>query len=76
MMKYYVVLEAKDITQEMIDESMNNTDTFRMSIDNSLAILKFCCHYPNTVGGYVKYEHEDMLQFLEDNKASWVEVEA
>lgn len=75
IIKYYAVLPTKDITQEMINESLNNNDTIRMSLDCTCAILKFYEQYPNTVGGYQKYNHSEMLQYLEDNKLEWEATE-
>ncbi len=70
----YVVIETKNVTQSMIDESLNSSephDTFRKSIDLTKSILKFHDHHPNTMGGYTKYNHHDILDFIADNSDEW-----
>lgn len=71
MKKTYVIIPTDDITEDMIAESCHNNYAFRTNSDGSDAILKFCAAYPNTVAGYPKYSHNEILQYLEDNKIAW-----
>ena len=69
--KYYVIIETTNITQDMIDESLNKEDTMRFSLDCTCAILKFENHFPNHMAGYIKYSHDGMLEYLVTNSAEW-----
>ena len=70
----YVVIETKNVTQSMIDESLNSSDpedTFRKSLDCTCSILKFHEKHPNTMSGYIKYNHSEILKFIADNSDEW-----
>jgi hypothetical protein len=69
--KTYIVIPVDDITEAMIQESCHTAYTFRKSLDGSQAILKFCMSYPNTMAGYHKYSHSEILAYLELNKGDW-----
>lgn len=69
--KVYVIIPANDLTESMIEESCNQKYTFRTSLDESKVILKFCMKYPNTVSGYPKYSHTEILEYLATNSAEW-----
>jgi len=71
MIQYYVIIETKDILQEMVEESCNKSDTFRKSLDGSKGILKFHIPFPNTMGGYEKKTHTEIRQYLADNYIEW-----
>lgn len=67
----YVVIDVDSIIQDMIEESIGNENSFRKSLDGTKAILKFNTKYPNTMKGYRKYNHKEILQFLTNNVSDW-----
>ena len=72
-MRIYVVIPTIEIVDSMIEEAIESPYSIRKSLDGSLAILKFNTSFPNSMGGYLKYTHAEILQYLTDNKASWEE---
>jgi len=67
----YVVIDLNMVTALMIEEGIGEEDTVRQSLDGSKAILKFSTKYPNTMSGFKKYTHTEILQFLQDNTLTW-----
>lgn len=64
-MTIYCIIPVEDITNEMIDEAINSSDTLRYSLDGALAILKFDTPFPNSAKGHQKYSLEDILGVLQ-----------
>ena len=71
----YIVINANDIVENMIDESTGNHDTLVFSLDKSKAILEFTCAFPNTMAGHKKYTLKEIKQYLKDNTLDWTEVD-
>ncbi len=71
MSKYYVVIATNDIADEMIEESLNDSNSFRKCNDDSLSILKFNTEHPNTMQGYLKRDHDEIVEYLSENSADW-----
>jgi hypothetical protein len=61
----YIIIPTVDLTDNMINESLNTPTTFRKSIDESKSLLKFhgTC-YPVTCAGYEKYSYEEIIIIL------------
>jgi hypothetical protein len=69
----FVIIPIVDITEVMIDESLNTDTTYRKSLDESKGLLKFSVPHPNTMAGHVKYNHEEILEILAGPE--WTEEE-
>tara|TARA_Y100000593_G_C4292162_1_gene328808 strand:- start:1343 stop:1573 length:231 start_codon:yes stop_codon:yes gene_type:complete len=70
----WVIVNMSDITNEMIDNSIQTTkDTLRKSLDSSKAILKWDGDTPSCFDGMVTYSHSEILTEL--NKSDWTEEE-
>lgn len=67
----YIVIDVDLITNDMINESIGNETSFRKSLDDTKAILKFNVRHPNSMAGYVKYTHTEILTFLTDSILEW-----
>jgi len=68
---YYIVIETKNITQDMVSESIHNSDTFRKCNNGIYCILKFNYKFPNTMAGYAKLNHDEIIAFLKTNSDEW-----
>lgn len=69
--QYFFVLPNSEVTSDMVDESMNLVSTYRKCLDGGCAILKFTEEAPTVMSGYTSKTHEEMHQYLEDNKEHW-----
>jgi len=67
MIKTYVIIHVHLITDIMISESLNKDSSYRISLDGTLAILKFKTRHPNTMAGYKKYDNTGILAILKDS---------
>ena len=67
----YVVIETSNIIQSMVNESLCTATSFRKCNDGSYSILTFESSFPETMGGYLKYNHTEMMAYLETNSADW-----
>lgn len=67
----YVVIDYDLIIDDMVNESIGNETSYKKSLDETKAILKFNKKHPNSMKGYKKYTHSEILQFLIDNDADW-----
>lgn len=65
----YVIIPTVDITDEMVEQSVNEPATIRYSVDGSKALLKFTTPFPSSTKGYIKYTHIQILQQLA--QAEW-----
>ena len=71
----YVIVPVEDITMNMVMEtssSASNCYDFTKNVDGSLVILKFSHCYPNYLGGYEKYNHDEISAILETEE--WLET--
>lgn len=66
----YVIIDVDLIINDMVNEAINNENSYRKSKDGTKAILKFNIKHPNTMPVYVKYTYEELLVFL-DNNEDW-----
>jgi len=71
MKQTFIIIPENDVTEMMIMCSLNNENTYRKSLDGTLAILKFDHAHPDCAAGLVKYTHEEILLYLEDNEGVW-----
>lgn len=71
MIRVYVIISINDITDTMVEESLNDPASIKRSIDGTQAILKFDSFFPDTVEGYVKYNHEEIMVYLTTNTVDW-----
>jgi hypothetical protein len=71
--KYYCIVDTVDVIDNMIDESLEKKETLRYSLDGSKVILKFTTKFPNTMAGYTKYTHDEILEILKG--IEWVDPE-
>ena len=71
MIQTFIVMPEKDVTEMMIMCSLNKDDTYRKSLDGTLAVLKFDHAHPDCAAGLVKYTHTEILQYLVDNAIDW-----
>ncbi len=67
----YVVIDTDLISNEMVNESINQETTIRKSLDETKSILTFNVKYPNTMVGYPKYTLAEITQILIDNTSDW-----
>ena len=65
----YVIVNERDITHAMIEESLNSEGLYRKSLDGSKRVLKFTAHHPDSMAGYIKYCLEEILVIM--NTADW-----
>ena len=66
----WVIVNMTDITNEMIDSSIQTTkDTLRKSLDSSKAILKWDGNTPSCFDGMTTYSHSEILTELA--KTDW-----
>jgi len=70
-MKSYVIINEIDITDVMVNESLNTAHSYRKSLDGTKAVLKFATEHPTSMVGRLKYTHEEILVELADPE--WVE---
>jgi len=68
---YFVIIAVDLITDTMIKESIGDGKFLRKSLDKTNVILKFNSQYPNSMGGIKKYNHVEILEFLETNSTDW-----
>lgn len=73
-MKTYVIIPTVNIVNEMVEEALESPTSIRTSLDGSQSILKFSTPFPSTMGGYTKYSHSEMLDYLATNTVDWEEV--
>jgi hypothetical protein len=65
----YIVVPIEDITDAMIEDSLEGADSFRKSLDGTLGLLKFSSKYPNCCAGFTKCDHAAIVTLLDD--AAW-----
>jgi len=61
----FVIIPTVEITDDMVNESLNSTTSMRKNVDESKSILKFSgiC-FPNSCVGYNKYNYEEIQEIL------------
>ena len=64
-MKSYVIINEIDITDVMIQDSLNTEHSYRKSLDGTKAVLKFATGHPNCMEGYQKYTCAEIIVELE-----------
>ena len=69
--KSYVPILVNLLTDDMIAESVGSETSYAKSLDGSIAILGFKTLHPNSMAGYDKLNHSQILQYLADNSADW-----
>ena len=67
----YIIVPVEDVINEMIEESLNESNTLRYSLDGSKVIIKYNSKFPNSAKGYTKYTHDQII--LELQKPEWTE---
>ena len=67
--KIYVIINTEDITDSMIEASLNDSDTLRYTADGSRAILKFNTKFPDVMKSYKKHTHDEIL--IQLRKPEW-----
>ena len=72
-MNYYCIVPTDEITQDMVNESTMNAADIRYSVDGASAILKFDKQFPNTMFGYNKFTHSEILSVI--TGVAWAEAE-
>ena len=69
-MIYYIV-STNMITEEMVEASCNTIDSYRKSLDGSLAILKFHEHDDSMMPANQGKTAKETLEYLESNISEW-----
>lgn len=69
----YCIVPTNEITQSMVDESTMDASEIRYSVDKTSAILKFNKQFPDTMYGYNKFTHEEILAVVQG--VAWSENE-
>jgi len=59
--KTYIIINKEDITDSMINASLNNSNALRFTADGSRTILKFNTKFPDIMKGYIKYTYNEIL---------------
>ncbi len=70
----YVIIDVVDITDHILEQSLNTADSFRTSINGKKAVLKFDSNYPDHLGGYTKYTSDELVVLL--SGVGWTETES
>ena len=70
----YIIVNTNEVTDDMVNQSMNKSDVARYSNDGNTAILKFNTKFPSTMAGYAKFTIEELTSYLEDNALDWDET--
>ena len=65
----YCVIPVDQVLQEMIDESTMGVEDIKWSVDETVAILKFDCDFPNTMFGFPKLTQEQIKE--EQDSPEW-----
>lgn len=73
MSNVYCIVLINDITNDMIEEAINEAEFLRYSLDGSKAILKFSTPFPNSMKGYIKYSVEELIIIL--GTAEWSAID-
>ncbi len=60
----YTIVNEEDITQTMMEESLNSGKSYISCLDGSKGVLKFKVHHPDSMAGYVKHSLEDILVII------------
>lgn len=68
-MNSYVIIPIEELTDSMIENSLNDVNTIRYSLNGSKVILKFNSPFPDIMQGYIKYNNEQILQII--NNSEW-----
>lgn len=63
-MNYFCIVKVIDITDDMIQESVNTQDSIRLSIDSQYGLLKFNLRFPISMKGYKKYTKSEIRPIL------------
>lgn len=70
----YVIIPKNEVTQTMIDDSVNNSlDDLRSSVYGpDRVILKFQGNAPDSVSAYTKYTHSQITDITRDPDGDWI----
>jgi len=66
-MKTYCIINIEDVTMEVFDESVEQCNTFRKSLDGTKAILTFLTPHPTSMRGVKKYNLAELRSKLADD---------
>lgn len=69
--KTYVIIDIDMVTEDILEKSISDEKNHRISLDKKFIILKFKIKHPNSLSGIKKYEHAEVLTFLNQNLAQW-----
>ena len=80
MAKTYIIIDYEDVTQDMIDECLENSfDTLRLNIAEDKTILKWVGDTPTTIAALdpapTQYTNAEILAILHDSENGWIEEE-
>lgn len=67
----FVIVNVINLTDEMIDQSLNSSTSMRKNNDETKCVLKFSgiC-YPSSCVGLIKYDYEEIMEILTEQE--WV----
>ena len=63
-LRTYIIFPEKDISDSILEYSLDTEASYNRSTDGTLSILKFTHKHPDCGIGYVKYTHDQILEIL------------